>query len=498
MNVQDLYDLQMTGNDYTDPNGNHFFASASSSSDNQHQPYKAFDGSVDDDCWQPSSGVPQWLQLQLPDPMRIFKFRISNRTAHTEHPTAITFQCSENGAEWFEIDKFQWTESGQGLSKVCEVEEYYGGYRYFRWTFTAASTLASVSEIAILNAAESLVIPPSYLKLKITENKGANVLQFADLNFYDENNDRIKYPVGTKCRVDMTTYSGEGPMNILDNDSSTKVCGDFGVLGAEFTITMYGDTFCKAMRKYDFCTANDAYQRDPKSWTLECSLDGVDYVEVDKRINETITNNRRTLTQKWDCKLKKYKALGTAVYTIQNYVKGGNDVLIWVSELTRQDTSIKLYTKVDGGAYAEATNGGDIPGLPDGPCTLSIKAELETEADWKTPKLDKILVRSDTDKKVLMLTSAIPNFSSAIGNITVSYDGHGGLRGEGGNAAAFTGTFTPTNLTWKGHQNDEEHIEVDIDADVDLIAIVYRNTKEDEHIELTLSAAIALIDIHDL
>lgn len=120
-----------------------------------------------------------------------------------------------------------------------------------------------------------------------------------------------------------------------------------------------------------------------------------------------------------------------------------------------------------------------------------------------------------------------PSFTSVIGDITISYDGQGGLRGLGGPASAFEDSFTPTGLTWKGHQNDEEHIEftgvtanIDlhaivytdvksadehiefdgINANINLHAIVYTDTKTtDEHIEFNgISANVTLTDIHDI
>ena len=127
----------------------------------------------------------------------------------------------------------------------------------------------------------------------------------------------------------------------------------------------------------------------------------------------------------------------------------------------------------------------------------------------------------------LELTVTKPSLSSAIGNVTVSYDGLGGLKGLGGPAAAFTGQFAISGTTWKGHQNDIEHIEFsDISANITLTALGYYDTKSsdehiefsdisaniiltplgywdtktsDEHIEFSdISATIVLTDIHDI
>jgi hypothetical protein len=105
-----------------------------------------------------------------------------------------------------------------------------------------------------------------------------------------------------------------------------------------------------------------------------------------------------------------------------------------------------------------------------------------------------------TDSQTLEIVIDTPNFSSAIGDITVTYDGKGGLKGAGGMVKAFTETFTPTDLTWKGHQNDVEHIEItDIDASVTVRPVTYYDTMENEHINIPdITASITLINIHDL
>lgn len=198
-----------------------------------------------------------------------------------------------------------------------------------------------------------------------------------------------------------------------------------------------------------------------------------------------------------DLLIKTYKSSGTAVYTIEDYEKGGNDRLVWNSQIPT-GTSVTMYTKVNNGSWRQISYGGAIQGLPNGTCTLYVKAELATTNNLVTPTLTKILVKSDVDLKTLTLTSAIPNFSSAIGNMTVSYDGLGGLKGVGGPSPSFTGRFTPRGLTWKGHQNDEEHIEMNTSVNINLMRVTYNDTQESEHMEMSVSATIVLTNIHDL
>lgn len=108
------------------------------------------------------------------------------------------------------------------------------------------------------------------------------------------------------------------------------------------------------------------------------------------------------------------------------------------------------------------------------------------------------VAQDSNNDKVLILTLNTPNISSAIGDVTVSYNGLGGLKGVGGPSEAFSGTFTPSGLTWKGHQNEQEHIEMNMAANMVLIPITYYNTQETEHVEMSMAATVTLTDIHDL
>jgi len=111
------------------------------------------------------------------------------------------------------------------------------------------------------------------------------------------------------------------------------------------------------------------------------------------------------------------------------------------------------------------------------------------------------VAQDSNNEKVLILTLNTPNISSAIGDVTVSYNGLGGLKGVGGPSEAFSGTFTASGMTWKGGQNDQEHIGfAGVAASVTLRPIITYNTKAtDEHISFaSVSASVVLTDTHDL
>ena len=194
-----------------------------------------------------------------------------------------------------------------------------------------------------------------------------------------------------------------------------------------------------------------------------------------------------------------YKSNGSAIIT-ETYTAGGNDAIYWTADVPI-GTSLAVSASVNNGMFMPCTNGGLIPSMVQAgsTCNLRIKVDLATTNEDESPIVTQIRIVNNDDRKVIVLGLNIPNISPAVGSVKVHYDGQGALAGYGGPAEAFEGTFTPTGLTWKGHQNDTEHIEFEIDTNVVLTPIIYYSTKEDEHIELdSIIATIVLTDAHDL
>lgn len=101
--------------------------------------------------------------------------------------------------------------------------------------------------------------------------------------------------------------------------------------------------------------------------------------------------------------------------------------------------------------------------------------------------------------QVMLELDAFTRFHSAVGAITVTYDGAGTLAGEGGPVEAFTRTFTPTDLVPKPNQNANGHIDLGLTAGGVLTRIYHTSVKTgDEHLELQLSASGALTHVDDI
>lgn len=208
-----------------------------------------------------------------------------------------------------------------------------------------------------------------------------------------------------------------------------------------------------------------------------------------------------------------YKDYGEAGYTI--YVGGISSYaaskITWEAT-TPTRTSVTISAAVGEVEpapedYTVCTNENNIPGLSGNLTgkTLYIKVALSTTDTAVTPSLTALLVSiSDTSdaRTILMTMKDLNRFHNVAGDLTVSYDGSGGLIGVGGAVAAFSVSFTPQDLTAKPHQNEQEHIEItNISANGTLKRIYYTDTAEQDqgHIEIVgISAVGTLTHINDI
>ena len=106
----------------------------------------------------------------------------------------------------------------------------------------------------------------------------------------------IAYPAGTTANGERTNGNkpSEVPANLLLDDNS-KYYSDQGALNP-IIIEL---PFSVAFDGYTWYTANDASSRDPVTWTVEVSLDGITWTLVDRRDNEPITAPYNTKAGEW-------------------------------------------------------------------------------------------------------------------------------------------------------------------------------------------------------
>lgn len=85
--------------------------------------------------------------------------------------------------------------------------------------------------------------------------------------------------------------AGEGSLKFVDDLTSTKFLQSAFTGDLQCTLTF---TRTLKIGAYTLTSGNDAIERDPKSWTLEGSLDGSTWEVIDTRTNESFPNRIQT------------------------------------------------------------------------------------------------------------------------------------------------------------------------------------------------------------
>ena len=201
-----------------------------------------------------------------------------------------------------------------------------------------------------------------------------------------------------------------------------------------------------------------------------------------------------------------HKASGSAIYTVPGITSTAVSSAIAWTEDKPTGTSVAVSVSTDGSNYSAVTNGGQFlpPGSYDN-TTAYIKVELTTADATVTPTVSSLhFVLQTTEDQYSMILEMQPlqRFESAVGDITVAYDGGGSLVGEGGAVLAFSQNFTPVGLTPKPHQNDAEHIEISsVAVTGTLTKINYTNTaaQDQGHIEIaSVTATGTLTNVNNI
>lgn len=103
--------------------------------------------------------------------------------------------------------------------------------------------------------------------------------------------------------------------------------------------------------------------------------------------------------------------------------------------------------------------------------------------------------------ELLLPSGNVHSYQNALGDVTLVYDGAGGLRNGTARVLPFSEIFTPEELEQKPDQMHEEHIEiVSITASGTITAITYHDVRAaDENVEISdVTATGILTDIGDL
>lgn len=144
-----------------------------------------------------------------------------------------------------------------------------------------------------------------YIRFVVDAIKGGSdtYTQFSRLEFIDTDGNLYKYPSGTSVSTSMTGYpASESPGNVIDGNVNTKFCTLWSA-GGYLTIDL-GSTGTIDIDKYSrfqWYTANDGEWRDPVSFRMLFSVDGVNFNDGVTVTNASITANRFALAYTGNC-----------------------------------------------------------------------------------------------------------------------------------------------------------------------------------------------------
>ena len=160
--------------------------------------------------------------------------------------------------------------STDATSYVWDVNGVTGTTTDFSHTFASAGiytvTLTASSDVGSAQKSISITVSESNESLvDITEDGGAISAQYND------------------------SPSSEGINNLIDNNTSSK----FLTFNASVYVE-YQASKAYVVSRYTLTSANDAEERDPKSWMLQGSNDGLNFTTIDTRNNEDFTSRHQT------------------------------------------------------------------------------------------------------------------------------------------------------------------------------------------------------------
>lgn len=123
-----------------------------------------------------------------------------------------------------------------------------------------------------------------------------NAIQISQFKIYDESDNEI--PI-SDISSNLPPFSDSFEIsNIIDNRFDTKFCSTLWGASAYGNCTIEGTIPDNSnIKKYKYGTANDVPPRDPVSWEIYVSEDGVNYDLISKVDDADITTTRMVYTQ---------------------------------------------------------------------------------------------------------------------------------------------------------------------------------------------------------
>lgn len=178
------------------------------------------------------------------------------------------------------------TQSGTGLA-------YYAGTNS---TYTGATRIEA-GTADVRNGCVALYVKFTPILMRIGgANYSTNQYQLSEFQLL-LNGQVSPYPAGTTAYAPLGFTNGsESPANTIDGNINNKFYQSNGNPNPLIIVLPSATLF----DGYAWYTGNDSTGRDPVTWTVETSMDGVNWTVVDTRSNQSITASRNALAGTYD------------------------------------------------------------------------------------------------------------------------------------------------------------------------------------------------------
>ncbi|RYF44039.1 MAG: hypothetical protein EOO38_18365, partial [Cytophagaceae bacterium] len=180
-------------------------------------------------------------------------------------PVDWRLQASNDGVNWNDVD----IRTGQQFSQ-----------RFFAKQYSVASATTAYR----------------FYRLNVTRNNGEPILQLAELSLngkyvFATNADTTQANAAKITASSEYSAAGEGRVQAFDNNKATKwlTFNSTGWLAYQFDKPT-------SIGAYTIASANDFANRDPRSWKLQASNNGVNWSDIDTRTNQTFASRFSTNT----------------------------------------------------------------------------------------------------------------------------------------------------------------------------------------------------------
>lgn len=134
-----------------------------------------------------------------------------------------------------------------------------------------------------------------------TDDGGYNAIQVSELEFYDKDKNLISWPSDVSIKSSLDTSWNEPITNLVDNKINNKWgCNRWGSgKTGKCVIDIYAPNM-QIPSYYGYVTGSDMPARDPVSWKLYYSFNGLKYYEASTMEQATnIPTGRNAKTEKW-------------------------------------------------------------------------------------------------------------------------------------------------------------------------------------------------------